>query len=48
VIIGPSQKSLVRFLNLKRRRSIVGAFVAAVIVYLIVGSTFAPAPGDGG
>ena len=26
---------------------IVGAFVAAVVVYLIVGSTFAPAPGDG-
>jgi aquaporin Z len=26
---------------------IVGAFLAAVAVYLIVGSTFAPAPGDG-
>jgi len=26
---------------------IVGAFLAAVVVYLIVGRTFAPAPGDG-
>jgi aquaporin Z len=26
---------------------IVGAFLAAVVVYLIVGQTFAPAPGDG-